>query len=72
MKEEAIKVTGVIIERCRGAKFKAMVDNTDKVITCSLSGKMRTHNITIVEGDHVEIEISPYDLTNGRIVWRTK
>ena len=72
MKEEAIKVTGTVKERGRGAKFKVVIDNSDKIINCTLSGKMRTHNITIVEGDRVEVEISPYDLTNGRIVWRVK
>lgn len=71
-KEEHIEVTGLVVDNLPGAKFKVQLDNTDKIITCVISGKLRMNSIQITEGDSVEVEISPYDLTNGRIVWRNK
>lgn len=71
-KEEHIGVTGLVVDTLPGTKFKVRIDNTESVITCTISGKLRMNSIQITEGDSVEVEISPYDLTAGRIVWRNK
>jgi len=71
-KEEHLGVTGKVIDSLPGAKFKVQIDNTDKIIVCTISGKLRVNSIQIAEGDSVEVEISPYDLTLGRIVWRNR
>jgi len=72
-KEELIQVTGVIIEVLPNATFKVKLDDIDnKEIVCHLSGKMRKFTIKVILGDKVEIEMSPYDLTKGRITRRNK
>jgi len=71
-KEEHIGVTGLVVDTLPGTKFKVQIDNTETIITCTISGKLRMNSIQITEGDSVEVEISPYDLTAGRILWRNK
>lgn len=71
-KEEHIGTTGVVIDSLPGAKFKVQIDNSTAIVNCTISGKLRLNSIQIAVGDSVEVEISPYDLTNGRIVWRNK
>ncbi len=70
-KDDAIEVEGKVIEVMRNAKFKVTLSN-GHVITAYLSGKLYKNNIKVLEGDMVKLEISPYDLTNGRITWRSK
>ena len=68
---DVITLTGVVIDRLPGAKFKIKLEN-DQVVTGYLSGKMRTNFIKIIEGDEVDVELSPYDLSKARIVYRNK
>ena len=70
-KEDGIEVEGKVVEVMRNAKFKVMLAN-NHVIMAYLSGKLYKNNIKVLEGDSVKVELSPYDLTNGRIVWRSK
>jgi len=71
MKEEAIEVEGKIIEALPNAMFKVELDNGHRIVA-HVSGKMRMHFIRILPGDKVKLELSPYDLTKGRIVYREK
>lgn len=71
MKEEAIEVEGTIIEALPNAMFRVELDNKHMVLA-HVSGKMRMHFIRILPGDRVKLELSPYDLTRGRIIYRTK
>ncbi|MBI2569657.1 MAG: translation initiation factor IF-1 [Candidatus Schekmanbacteria bacterium] len=70
-KEEAIEVEGVVMEPLPNAMFRVELDNGHKVLA-HISGKMRKHFIRILPGDRVKIELSPYDLTRGRITYRYK
>lgn len=70
-KEEPIKVDGTIVETLPNATFKVELENGHKVLA-HISGKMRMHFIKILPGDKVTLELSPYDLTRGRIVYRYK
>lgn len=70
-KEEAIEVQGTVIEMMRGTQFKVQLQN-GHVILAHISGKMRKNNIKIILGDKVRCEMSPYDLTKGRITYREK
>ena len=70
-KEEAIEVEGTVIEPLPNAMFRVELDNGHKVLA-HISGKMRMHYIRILPGDRVKIELSPYDLTRGRITFRVK
>jgi translation initiation factor IF-1 len=70
-KEEAIKVDGTIIETLPNASFRVELENGHKVLA-HISGKMRMHFIKILPGDKVTIELSPYDLSRGRIIYRYK
>ena len=70
-KEEAIEVEGRVIEPLPNAMFRVELDNGHKVLA-HISGKMRMHFIKILPGDKVTVELSPYDLTRGRIKYRTK
>ena len=69
--EEKITVDGTIIEALPGTQFRVKLDNGHEVIAY-LSGRMRRYYIRILLGDSVRVEMSPYDLTKGRIVWRDK
>ncbi|UCH21819.1 MAG: translation initiation factor IF-1 [Deltaproteobacteria bacterium] len=70
-KEEPIKVEGIVLETLPNAMFKVELDNKHQVLA-HISGKMRMHFIKILPGDRVTVELSPYDLTRGRITYRVK
>ena len=70
-KEEAIEVEGTVVEPLPNAMFRVELKNGHRVLA-HISGKMRMHFIRILPGDMVKIELSPYDLTRGRIVYRYK
>jgi translation initiation factor IF-1 len=70
-KEEPIEVEGTVIEPLPNAMFRVELKNGHRVLA-HISGKMRMHFIRILPGDTVKVELSPYDLTRGRIVYRYK
>lgn len=70
-KEEAIKVVGKVLETLPNAMFKVELENKHQVLA-HISGKMRMHFIKILPGDTVNVELSPYDLSRGRITYRVK
>lgn len=70
-KEKAIEVEGKVVEPLPNAMFRVELDNGHKILA-HISGKMRMHYIRILPGDRVVVELSPYDLTRGRIVYRFK
>ncbi|MCI7531048.1 MAG: translation initiation factor IF-1 [Eubacteriales bacterium] len=70
-KEDVIEAEGRVIEVMPNATFKVQLAN-GHTVTAYLSGKLRMNYIRILEGDKVTIEMSPYDLTKGRITWRSK
>ncbi len=70
-KEEAIQVEGTIVETLPNAMFRVELENGHRVLA-HVSGKMRMHFIKILPGDKVMVEISPYDLNRGRIIYRFK
>ncbi len=72
MKEELVEVGGLVIDKQRGGRFKIQVDKTDHIVTGQISGRMRRNRIRILIGDHVDLEMSPYDLSKGRITYRHK
>ena len=70
-KEEKIEMEGTVIEALPGTQFRVLLDNDHEVLAY-LSGKMRRYYIRILLGDRVKLEVSPYDLTRGRITYRQK
>jgi translation initiation factor IF-1 len=70
-KEKPIEVEGRVVESLPNARFRVELDNGHKVLA-HISGKMRMHYIRILPGDRVKLELSPYDLNQGRIVHRQK
>lgn len=70
-KEDTIQVEGTVIEALPGTQFRVRLDNGHEVLAY-LSGKMRKYYIRILLGDRVTVEMSPYDLTRGRITYRYK
>jgi translation initiation factor IF-1 len=70
-KEESIEVEGTILEPLPNAMFRVELENGHKVLA-HISGKMRMHFIRILTGDKVKVQLSPYDLTRGRITYRYK
>ncbi len=70
-KEEAISIEGTVTEALPNAMFRVKLEN-DHIILAHVSGKMRMHFIRILPGDKVTVELSPYDLTRGRITYRYK
>jgi len=70
-KEAPIEVEGKVIEPLPNAMFRVELDNGHRVLA-HISGKMRMHYIKILPGDRVTVELSPYDLTRGRIIYRAK
>ena len=72
MKEDVIEVAGLIIDKQRDASFKVQVNNSDHIVMAQISGRMRRNRIRILIGDSVDIEMSPYDLSKGRIIYRHK
>jgi translation initiation factor IF-1 len=70
-KEDIIEIQGAVLETLPNAMFRVQLDNGHKILA-HISGKMRMHFIRILPGDKVTVEMSPYDLTRGRITYRFK
>jgi len=70
-KEDVIEVEGTVIEPLPNAMFRVELENGHKILA-HISGKMRMHYIKILSGDKVKVQLSPYDLSRGRIVFRDK
>lgn len=70
-KEDLIRLNGKVEEVLPNATFRIVLENEHKIIA-TLGGKLRQHNIRILLGDAVEVEMSPYDMNRGRVVYRTK
>ncbi|MBX7175052.1 MAG: translation initiation factor IF-1 [Pyrinomonadaceae bacterium] len=71
-KEEAIEVTATVLETLPNAMFKVEIEDGQHQVLAHISGKMRKNFIRILPGDRVLVELSPYDLTRGRITYRYK
>lgn len=70
-KKDVIELEGTILDALPNAMFKVKLENDHEIIA-HISGKLRMHFIRILPGDKVTVELSPYDLTKGRITWRKK
>lgn len=70
-KEDIIEMAGEVVEKLPNAMFKVKLENDHEVL-CTISGKMRKYYIRILPGDKVKVDISPYDLSRGRISYREK
>ena len=70
-KDDVIEFEGVVVEALPNATFRVELENGHKILA-HISGKLRTNYIRILPGDKVTVEMSPYDLTRGRITWRAK
>lgn len=70
-KEEVLELEGTVVETLPNAMFKVELENGHQILA-HISGKLRMNFIKILPGDRVKIEMSPYDLTRGRITWRSK
>ena len=70
-KDDVIEFEGTVVEALPNATFKVKLSN-DVIITAHISGKLRMNYIKILPGDKVKVDVSIYDLTKGRITWRTK
>jgi len=70
-KSDVIELEGTVIEKLPNAEFKVKLSNGHEIIA-HISGRLRMNFIRIIPGDQVLIEMSPYDLTKGRIIWRAK
>ena len=70
-KEDVIEVEGTVVEALPNTNFKVKLENGHQILA-HISGKLRMNYIKILPGDKVKVELSPYDLTKGRITWRAK
>ena len=70
-KADVIEIEGVVVEKLPNAMFKVELEN-GHIVLAHISGKLRMNFIKILPGDQVTLEMSPYDLSNGRIIWRDK
>ena len=70
-KEDVIEIEGIVVEKLPNAMFKVELENGHQVLA-HISGKLRKNFIRLLPGDKVTMEMSPYDLTKGRITWRDK
>ena len=70
-KADVIEIEGKVVEKLPNAMFKVELEN-GHIVLAHISGKMRMHYIRILPGDKVTLEMSPYDLSKGRIIWRDK
>jgi translation initiation factor IF-1 len=70
-KRDAIEVEGTVTEALPNAMFRVALEG-ERSVLATLSGKVRMNFVRVVPGDHVRVELSPYDLTRGRIVWRER
>lgn len=71
MVKDVVEAEGEVLEACKGATFRVKVE-PNMVVLCHVSGKIRKNFINILPGDKVKVELSPYDLTKGRITYRMK
>jgi translation initiation factor IF-1 len=69
-KDDILELTGKVEEVLPGNMFRVKVDNMATTLLCYMGGKLKQHKIRIILGDNVKIEVSPYDLTKGRVVYR--
>ena len=69
-KEEAIEVEGLVVQALGAGRYRVRIDGTDQESICKTGGKMGRFRIRITQGDRVRAELSPYDLTRGRITYR--
>jgi translation initiation factor IF-1 len=69
-KESAMRMEGVVEEALGNARFKVKLNDSDHVVIAYIGGKLRQNDIKVIPGDKVTMEISPYDLTRGRIMYR--
>jgi translation initiation factor IF-1 len=69
-KEDSIEVTGTVLEKFPAGQFSVQLENGDRVILAHLAGRLRRNRIRVLAGDKVTLELSPYDLTKGRITFR--
>ena len=69
-KDAAIRVFGTVLESLPGNLFQVKLEDNDYKVVAYLAGKLMQHKIWVLPGDQVTVELSPYDLTRGRIVWR--
>ena len=72
VKDDKIEVDGVVTEALPSANFRAEIGATKQVLLCTISGKIRKNFVKILVGDSVKVELSPYDLTRGRITFRER
>ncbi|MBM3737507.1 MAG: translation initiation factor IF-1 [Acidobacteria bacterium] len=70
-KEDCIEMTGTVVEKFPAGKFSVQLD-AEKLVLAHLAGKLRRNRIRVLKGDRVTVEMSPYDLTKGRITYRHK
>ena len=70
-KQDMIEIEGTVVEALPNAQFQVELENGHQILA-HISGKLRMHFIRILPGDKVTVEMSPYDLTRGRITWRSK
>ena len=70
-KTDVIEIEGVVVEKLPNARFKGELEN-GHIVLAHISGKLRMNFIKILPGDKVTLEMSPYDLSKGRIIWRDK
>ncbi len=71
-KLEENEAEGIVIESLPNANFRVKLNNSEKILLCHLAGKMRMYRIRVLPGDKVKVELTPYDETKGRIVYRVK
>lgn len=69
-KEDIIELVGVVEEVLPGSMFRVKIDNMPNPLLCYMGGKLKQHKIRIILGDSVKVEVSPYDLSKGRIIFR--
>ena len=69
-KDDIIELVGIVEEVLPGNMFRVKVDNMPNTILCYMGGKLKQHKIRIILGDGVRVEISPYDLSKGRVIYR--
>lgn len=67
---ELIELTGTVAEVLPNSTFRVKVDNMEQIVLCYMGGRLKQNKIKIILGDHVKLEMSPYDLTKGRITYR--
>jgi translation initiation factor IF-1 len=69
-KDDILELTGKVEEVLPGNMFRVKVENMPNILLCYMGGKLKQHKIRIILGDNVKIEVSPYDLTKGRVTYR--